>query len=105
MKIDKTTSSITGRLVRDDPAPAVRKTAGDGQATPSRDPVQLSTLSAQLLSIQRGIDDTPVIDTARIAELKEAISSGHFRVDADKVADRLLQTVQDLIAAHRTPGY
>jgi anti-sigma28 factor (negative regulator of flagellin synthesis) len=53
----------------------VRKTAGDGQATPSRDPVQLSTLSAQLLSIQRGINDTPVIDTARIAELKEAISN------------------------------
>lgn len=102
MKIDKTTSSITGRLVRDDLAPATRKTAGDSQAAPSRDPVKLSTLSAQLLSIQRGINDTPVIDMARITELKEAISSGHFRVDADKVADRLLQTVQDLIAAHRT---
>lgn len=104
MKIDKTTPSITGRIARDDVAPQARKAAGDGPAAPSRDPVQLSSLSAQLLSIQRGIADAPVMDTARIAELKEAISSGHFRVDADKVADRLLKTVQDLIDAHRAPG-
>lgn len=101
MKIDNSTKSITGGAIREEPGRAVKKSPHETSATPQGTPVQLSPLSAQLQSIQRGFADTPVIDAARVAELKEAISSGHFKVDADKVADRLLQTVQDLIAAHK----
>ena len=100
MKIDNSTNSINGGSIREEPGHPVKKPAHDSGAQPQSTLVQLSPLSAQLQSIQRGFADTPVIDAARVAELKEAISSGHFKVDADKVADRLMQTVQELIAAH-----
>ena len=54
-----------------------------------------------LQAIEQGFADTPVVNTARVAELKQAISNGHFKVDAEKVADRLLTTVRDLILAHK----
>ncbi len=101
MKIDNSTKTITGGLLREEPGRSIRKSADDSGSLPQSTHVQLSPLSAQLQSIQRGFADTPVIDATRVAELKEAISSGHFKVDADKIADRLLKTVQDLIASHK----
>ena len=101
MKIDNSTKSITGGSIREEPGRAVKPSPDDSDAPSQSTRVQLSPLSTQLQNIQRGFADTPVVDAARVAELKEAISSGHFKVDADKVADRLLETVQELIAAHR----
>ena len=63
--------------------------------------MQLSSLSSHLQAIEKGFADTPIVDTARVAEIKQAIANGHFKVDADKVADRLLKTVQELILAHK----
>jgi len=101
MKIDQSTKTITGGLIREESSrPTAKSSADDTGTPPPSTHVQLSPLSAQLQSIQRGIEDTPVIDAARVAELKAAISNGYFKVDAEKVADRLLQTVQELIAAH-----
>jgi negative regulator of flagellin synthesis FlgM len=101
VKIDNSSKTITGGTIREEPGRAVRKSSDDSSAAPQSTRVQLSPLSAQLQSIQRGFADTPVVNAARVAELKEAISNGHFKVNADKVADRLLQTVQELIAAHK----
>ncbi len=101
MKIDHSTKTITGGLIREESGRPVKKSPDETNAQASSTHVQLSPLSAQLQSIQRGFADTPIIDAARVAELKEAISNGHFKVNAEKVADRLLQTVQELIAAHK----
>jgi negative regulator of flagellin synthesis FlgM len=101
VKIDNSTKSITNGSIREEPGRPLKKSADDTGTVPQSTRVQLSPLSAQLQSIQRGFADTPVIDAARVAELKDAISNGHFKVDADKVADRLLQTVRELIAAHK----
>ncbi len=101
MKIDDSTKSISGGAIREEPGRALKKPSAETGAPAQSTQVHLSPLSAQLQRIQQGFADTPVIDAARVAELKEAISTGHFKVDADKVADRLLQTVQELIAAHK----
>jgi negative regulator of flagellin synthesis FlgM len=42
-----------------------------------------------------------VVDAARVAELKQAISEGRFKVNAEAVADRLIDTVKELIRAHK----
>ncbi len=102
MKIDNSAKSIIGGQSLEDTGRLPKRRPDDNTAAAQSAHVQLSPLSAQLQSIQRGMADTPAVNSARVAELKEAISSGHFKVDADKVADRLLQTVQELIAAHRT---
>jgi len=54
----------------------------------------LQALDAQLSSGE-------VVDASRVAEIKQAISEGQFKVNPDVVADRLLQTVQELIVAYK----
>jgi negative regulator of flagellin synthesis FlgM len=63
--------------------------------------VELSGLSGQLKSLETRIAGIDVVDTARVSEIKQAISEGRFKVNPDVIADRLLQTVQELIRAYK----
>ena len=100
MKIDNNLKTVTTGAIPDEPERAARKPAAGATAAPA-DRVQLSSLSTHLQAIEKGFADTPIVDSARVAEIKQAIANGHFKVDAGKVADRLLQTVQELILAHK----
>ena len=44
-----------------------------------------------------GTDASQDIDHARVAELRQAISEGRLQVDTDKIADRLISSVRDLL--------
>lgn len=91
MKIDQVAQSATNPATAD-PAPRNGKTAPSAPA-PGGDSVQLSPLSAQL----QGNAGDSAVDPARVQEIKQAISQGHFTVNANVVADRLLATVRDLL--------
>lgn len=97
MKID---NSIQTTVSLSEPQARPGKT---GQRTEdvanSNDSVQLST---QLRSIERNLANGEVFNAARVEEIKKAISEGHFVVNPEKVADRLLETVRDLIQTRRT---
>jgi negative regulator of flagellin synthesis FlgM len=54
-------------------------------------------LSKEAQNIEKNLANDEVFDAARVAEIKRAISEGRFVVNADKVADRLLETVRELI--------
>lgn len=75
--------------------------SGKGAAsTPSSgggDSVQLSPLSSQMQAIESGMANTPVVDSARVAEIKQAIADGRFKVNPNAVADHLLQTARELM--------
>ena len=64
--------------------------------------VQLSDLSSQLKAIEANLANSPVVDSARVEEVKLAISEGRFQVNSNKVADKLLETVRDMIQAHKS---
>ena len=100
MKIDNSLKSILGGPTLEDAGRPAKKQANEPAAAPT-DRVELSSVSASLQAIEKGFAETPVVDTARVDEIKQAIASGHFTVNADKVADRLLKTVQELIYAHK----
>lgn len=101
MKIDNNSlKSIVGSPNLDDPGRPAKKSASE-PSTVSSDTVELSTVSSSLQAIEKGFAETPVVNSARVDEIKQAIANGHFKVDAGKVADRLLQTVQELIYAHK----
>ncbi len=101
MKIDNSLKSITSAAIPDEPERQAKKPASDAAAASHGDRVQLSALSSHMLAIEKGFAETPIVDAARVNEIKQAIANGHFKVDADKVADRLLKTVQELILAHK----
>ena len=55
------------------------------------DTVSLSDNAMQLGKLDNSSIAAPVVDTQRVEQVKQAISDGSFKVDAAKVADKLMQ--------------
>lgn len=100
MKINSAVSSVG-------PAPD----SGQARATGSRrtpapagnagGDVELSPLSAKLQQVEAGLGSEPVVNAQRVAEIKQAIAEGRFRVDPEKIADGLLRSVREMLEKDR----
>ncbi len=65
---------------------------GNANATaPQSDTVRLSDAVQALQSANRQIDDTSDFNAERVAEIKAAMADGSFSIDAERVADKMLQ--------------
>lgn len=84
------TGNVSGTRQKVD---AGKARGGDGAAE-----VKLSSVSTQLSAA--GSSGAP-IDGARIAEIKQAISEGRFQINADAIADGLINTARDLLQSQR----
>lgn len=73
----------------------------DGPSAPARGEVQISPLSAQMKEIEASMASASVVDTERVAEIKRAIAEGRFEVNADKVADRLIDATRESLQARK----
>lgn len=67
-----------------------------GAATSER--VDISSLSSRLQEV--GAGEAPV-DIQRVAEIKQAIAEGHFQINPERIADGLLASVREMLAARR----
>lgn len=99
MKIDNSLKSV-GPTGSDNRTGSTDKANGDKAQQPGVS-VELSGLSGQLKALESRIATVDVVDTAKVSEIKQAISEGRFKVNPDVIADRLLQTVQELIRAYK----
>ncbi|CAN5238021.1 N/A [soil metagenome] len=54
-------------------------------------------LSSKLEALAGTVAGSSVFDTNKVEEIKAAIAAGQFQVDAEKIADGLMDTVKDLI--------
>jgi negative regulator of flagellin synthesis FlgM len=96
MKIDSSIKSVsTGAVSGGGSRPG--KGAAGPPGSGAGDRVQLSPLSSQMQAIESSMADTPVVDSARVAEIRQAIADGRFKVNPDAVADHLLQTARELL--------
>ncbi len=55
------------------------------------DTVSLSENAVQLGKIDNTAIAAPVVDTQRVEQIKQAISDGSYKIDAEKVADKLMK--------------
>ena len=104
MKIENSPNRVSGRpLDIAGGAPKTNKgvTSPPSTGTSGSASVQLSPLSSILQTIGSNMADTPVVDAARVSEIRLAIAEGRFKVNPDVVADHLLQTARDLWRARQ----
>jgi negative regulator of flagellin synthesis FlgM len=104
MKIEKTSNPLPASKSGDVSSrnPAARSAGNPAAATGSNETsVHLGSTTAQLRNIESSIASTPLVDVHKIAEIKQAISEGRFQVNSGVVADRLIDSVRDLIAASK----
>jgi len=59
--------------------------------------VSLGATATQLQSMESSMANAPVANATKVAEIKQAISDGRFKVNSEVVADRLIETIRDLI--------
>lgn len=85
------TANATGRAKAATPA-------AQTPAPQAGDKVALSSLSAALQQASALSSQDPVADAAKVAEIKQAIAEGRFKVDTGRVADGLLQSVREMLS-------
>jgi negative regulator of flagellin synthesis FlgM len=72
---------------------------GDGQSlasAPSADTVELTSGAQLLARLEKTLATLPDIDAARVDNVKTAIASGDYVIDAEKIADALLRSDREL---------
>jgi len=94
MKIDHSLKSPGSVNRESDPA---RITKTDSPKPAPGASVELSGLSSPM----QPMGSQEVVDVARVSNIKQAITEGRFEVNADVVADRLLETARELIVASK----
>ena len=106
MKIDKSAKPLpptrSGEAQARTSSTAKQATTSSQPSNSSGTSVHLGATSAHLLSMESSMANTPVVDVAKVAEIKQAISEGRFHVNSGVVADRLIETVKELINTHKS---
>lgn len=97
MKIDNSLGPLGGLPNSDNKTRQARSTATAASSSSSE--VDLSSVAAKLQEVERALGNVPVVDADRVAEIKQAIAEGRFKVDSDKVADSLITSVKQMLAA------
>jgi negative regulator of flagellin synthesis FlgM len=97
VKIDNSIKSV-GPTPSESRTRSVANTGGAGAAA-AGEKVELSSLSASMQQAEAAMAEVPVVDQSRVDEIKQAISEGHFKVDAEKVADGLIESVRQMLEA------
>lgn len=100
MKIDNSVKS-TGSVPSGDGRARSAKESPKAEASPGGggEKVELSSLSSRLQQMEETIANTPVVDSAKVDEIKQAMSEGRFKVDTEKVADGLIESVRQMLSA------
>lgn len=75
----------------------------DGAASPAgtpnaSDPVRITDAAKQLAALEQAIHGVPVIDEARVAEVRRALDEGRYEMNPERIADKLLRSERDLLA-------
>jgi negative regulator of flagellin synthesis FlgM len=105
VKINDTVSSNAGIPATTTPsasntgnAKAADKAVAQAAPAPVQtESVSLSSQGKALAGTSATAANTAVFDSKKVERIKSAIADGQFKVNSDKVADGLLETVRDLL--------
>ena len=61
-----------------------------GEDTRAGDSLRLTGEAAGLQTLQRELAAAPAVDASRVAEVRQALESGSYRIDPARIADRMI---------------
>lgn len=101
MKIDKTTPPLPASQIGElaPRSPSAKPAAG---TAPSSTSVHLGAASVQLQSLGNSVASASGVDMEKVAAIKQAISEGRFQVNHGAVADRLIDSVKEMISVSQS---
>ena len=67
---------------------------------PGVDSVNITDSARRMFALAQAVQDAPEVDAQRVDALQQAVGNGQYTINPDRIADRLLQMEQDLVAAH-----
>jgi len=79
--------SSTAQLVRNEPNAPKAETGRPGTA----DTVSLTDTAARLQALKAALPALPVVDTQRVEALRKAVADGTYRVDSEKLAEKMVE--------------
>ena len=104
------TEKINGQGVRPSDAASTRRTetakpasgqaksaASTGPAAAVGDTVNITASGLLLSKLEEIVQRTPVVDTQRVAAIKDAIASGQYEIDDRRTADALAKFERDVL--------
>jgi negative regulator of flagellin synthesis FlgM len=62
-----------------------------------KDTVSLTSEATQLQSIQKTLEDTPIVNSERVEALRAAIAEGSYKVDAVELAQNIIDFETQLL--------
>lgn len=99
MKIDTSVKSTGGLPPNDGRTRSAKESPKSEAADGGSEKVEISSLSARLQQMEETVANTPVVDSAKVDEIKQAISEGRFKVDTGRVADGLIESVRQMLSS------
>ena len=78
-------------LRRDDSSTTQQRTSSGG----SGDTVSITDMASRLKSLESKLESQPAIDQSRVDKVRDAISRGEYRVNPDRVADKMMDFEAD----------
>ncbi len=85
------TQAGSDRRIRSLKGDSSRSAAAGGGAAGAGDQVTLTGTAARLHAIERELARVPVVDLERVRHVQDAIESGEYRVDPQRVADKMIE--------------
>lgn len=72
--------------------------AVQSSSTDSTSDTHITDSARTLAALEQSVRDLPAIDAARVQQVSAKLADGSYKVDAGRVADKLLRSEQDLAA-------
>jgi negative regulator of flagellin synthesis FlgM len=95
LDLSGTAASTTHKTSSTPNASAQNTTAQDATQQPHKE-VSVSSTASLLSHLHRSLDSTPAIDQKRVESISNAIATGTYKVDSDKIAHGLINTERAL---------
>jgi negative regulator of flagellin synthesis FlgM len=70
--------------------------SSDASSGGNQDNVQITGVARQLASLEQAVRDAPVVNSSRVAQISSSIEQGTYTVNAQGIADKLVQMEKEL---------